>query len=191
MILYLNLGEILLKYFGKCLNKTVVYYLYMHPPFCHILNNLSEYSGDKNTPRPQFKQKIIEWCGFQMSFKYHTSIQNDQNGIQNAVQFSVVGQKWIKTGQLKPGQRKVTVCLAFHQSPLTSFHCLLCPFRTVEYNSGKKNSRTLKIDFITLAQCSFVPYTYNEGARPSIDELELPLSDIYFNHSNYSFELRK
>ena len=60
----------------------------------------------------------------------------------------------------------------------------------MEYNSGKKNSRTLKIDFITLAQCSFVPYTYNEGARPSIDELELPLSDIYFNQSNYSFELR-
>ena len=31
----------------------------------------------------------------------------------------------------------------------------------------------------------------NEGARPSIDELELPLSDIFFNHSNNSFELRK
>ena len=29
------------------------------------------------------------------------------------------------------------------------------------------------------------------GPRPSIFELELPLSDIYFNHSNYRFELRK
>ena len=32
---------------------------------------------------------------------------------------------------------------------------------------------------------------FNEGARPSIFELELPLSNIYVNHSNYSFELRK
>ena len=30
----------------------------------------------------------------------------------------------------------------------------------------------------------------NDGARPSIFELELPLSNIYVNHSNYSFELR-
>ena len=127
MILYLNLREILLKYFGKCLNKTVVYYLYMHPPFCHILNNLSEYSGDKNTPRPQFKQKIIEWWGFQMSFKYHTSIQNDQNGIQNAVQFSVVGPKWYLNWPIETWAKKIHhqrvllphyprgVCLVFAQ----------------------------------------------------------------------------
>ena len=31
----------------------------------------------------------------------------------------------------------------------------------------------------------------NGGPRPSIFELELPLSKIYFNHSNYRFELRK
>ena len=33
--------------------------------------------------------------------------------------------------------------------------------------------------------------TTNGGPRPSIFELELPLSDIYVNHSNYRFELRK
>ena len=31
----------------------------------------------------------------------------------------------------------------------------------------------------------------NRGARPSIFELELSFSNIYFNHSNYRFELRK
>ena len=30
----------------------------------------------------------------------------------------------------------------------------------------------------------------NGGPRPYIFEPELPLSDIYFNHSNYRFELR-
>ena len=36
-----------------------------------------------------------------------------------------------------------------------------------------------------------IRYNINGGPRPSIFELELPLSDIYFNHSNYRFELRK
>ena len=32
---------------------------------------------------------------------------------------------------------------------------------------------------------------HNGGPRPSIFELELPLSNIYVNHSNYRFEMRK
>ena len=32
---------------------------------------------------------------------------------------------------------------------------------------------------------------FNEGASPSIFELELPVSHIYVNHSHYRFELRK